>query len=55
MRRERERGARPALTCPTETLTPMAPRSFSQLTPVWAGTNQEFMMARPCEFAGFNR
>ncbi len=30
-------------------------RSFTALTPVWAGTNQEFMMARPCEFAGFNR
>merc|ERR1712216_678876 len=27
---------------------------FSQLTPVWAGTNLEFMMARPCEFAGSN-
>jgi hypothetical protein len=30
-------------------------RRFTALTPVWAGTNQEFMMARPCEFAGFNR
>ena len=29
--------------------------SYTALTPVWAGTNQEFMMARPCEFAGFNR
>ena len=29
----------------------------SLLTPVWAGTNQEFMMGGPrsaCEFAGFN-
>ena len=29
--------------------------SFTSLTPVWAGQNQVYMMARPCEFAGFNR
>mmetsp|Transcript_16543 Transcript_16543/g.37783 ORF Transcript_16543/g.37783 Transcript_16543/m.37783 type:complete len:85 (+) Transcript_16543:31-285(+) len=27
---------------------------FSILSPIWAGTNQEYMMARPSEFAGFN-